>query len=85
MAATCITHATPTATYGHNSERNWEVDADLPSAASGPGARAFHGEFEQNAIFHLIVQQTPRMRAALCKLGACNVRDVPVKLPRSDL
>ncbi len=56
MATTCITHATPTATYGHNSERNWKVDADLPSAASGPGARAFHGEFEQNAIFHLIVQ-----------------------------
>ena len=40
--------------------------------------------FEQNAIFHLIVQQTPRMRAVLCELGACNVRDVPVKLPRPD-
>ena len=28
---------------------------DVGIWASGPGARAFHGEFEQNAIFHLIV------------------------------
>ena len=55
---------------------------DVGIWASGPGARAFHGEFEQNAVFHLIVQQTPRMRAALCKLGACDARGVPVKLPR---
>ena len=58
---------------------------DVGIWASGPGARAFHGEFEQNAIFHLIVQQTPRMRAALCELGTCDTRGVPVKLPRPDL
>ncbi len=58
---------------------------DVGIWASGPGARAFHGEFEQNAIFHLIVQQMPRMRAALCKLGTCDTRGVPVKLPRPDL
>ncbi len=52
------------------------------ASPAGPGAHAFHGEFEQNAVFHLIVQQTPRMRAALCELGTCDTRGVPVKLPR---
>ena len=55
------------------------------ASPAGRSARAFHGEFEQNAIFHLIVQQTPRMRAALCRLGTCDTRGVPVKLPRPDL
>ena len=41
--------------------------------------------FEQNAFFHLIVQQTPRMRAALCELGTCDTRGVPVKLPSQNL
>ena len=55
------------------------------ASPTGPGAHAFHGEFEQNAVFHLIVQQTPRMRAALCELGTCDTRGVPVKLPRQNL
>lgn len=55
---------------------------DVGIWASGPGARAFHGEFEQNAIFHLIVQQTPRLKAELCRLGACAARGVPSRLLR---
>ena len=55
------------------------------ASPAGRSARAFHGEFEQNAFFHLIVQQTPRMRAALCELGTCDTRGVPVKLPSQNL
>ncbi|MDE2178766.1 MAG: alkaline phosphatase [Xanthomonadaceae bacterium] len=53
---------------------------DVGIWARGPGAAAFHGEFEQNAIFHLIAQQTPAIRNALCRLGAC-ADGVPVALP----
>lgn len=49
--------------------------------ASGPGAAAFHGELEQNAIFHIIVQHAPRIRAELCKLDSCNADGVPVDRP----
>ena len=55
---------------------------DVGIWARGPGARAFHGEFEQNAIFHLIVQQTPRLKAELCRLGACDAQGVPDRVPR---
>lgn len=54
---------------------------DVGIWARGPGARAFHGEFEQNAIFHLIVQQIPRLRAALCRLDACDAHGLPVRPP----
>ncbi|PMQ06825.1 Alkaline phosphatase H [Dyella sp. AD56] len=54
---------------------------DVAIFASGPGAAAFHGELEQNAIFHVIVQHTPRIREELCKLGSCNSDGVPVDRP----
>ncbi len=54
---------------------------DVAIFARGPGAAAFHGELEQNAIFHVIVQHTPRIRAELCKLGSCNADGVPVDRP----
>ncbi len=54
---------------------------DVAIFANGPGAAAFHGELEQNAIFHVIVQHTPRIREELCKLGSCNADGVPVDRP----
>ena len=35
VTTTRVTHATPGATYAHVTERNWESDADLPSALRG--------------------------------------------------
>ncbi|SFS16649.1 alkaline phosphatase [Dyella sp. OK004] len=54
---------------------------DVAIFASGPGAAAFHGELEQNAIFHIIVQHAPLIRAELCRLGSCNADGVPVDRP----
>ena len=54
---------------------------DVAIFASGPGAAAFHGEMEQNTIFHVVVQHTPRIRDELCKLGSCNADGVPVDRP----
>ncbi|WP_266170890.1 alkaline phosphatase [Dyella subtropica] len=54
---------------------------DVAIFANGPGAAAFHGEIEQNAIFHIIVQHSPLIRAELCKLGSCNADGVPVDRP----
>ncbi|MFK2906027.1 alkaline phosphatase [Dyella ginsengisoli] len=54
---------------------------DVAIFANGPGAAAFHGELEQNAIFHIIVQHTPRLRTELCQLGSCNAAGVPVERP----
>ena len=54
---------------------------DVAIFAGGPGATAFHGELEQNAIFHVIVQHTPSLRAELCRLGSCNADGVPVDRP----
>ena len=54
---------------------------DVAIFATGPGAAAFHGELEQNAIFHVIVQHAPRIRDELCKLGSCNADGVPVDRP----
>jgi alkaline phosphatase len=54
---------------------------DVAIFAHGPGAAAFHGELEQNTIFHVIAQQTPRIREELCKLGSCNSDGVPVERP----
>jgi len=34
-----LTHATPAATYSHSPERNWESDADVPTAAAALGCR----------------------------------------------
>jgi len=54
---------------------------DVAIFATGPGASAFHGELEQNAIFHIIVQHAPLLRTELCKLGSCNAAGVPVERP----
>lgn len=54
---------------------------DVAIFANGPGAAAFHGEIEQNAIFHIIVQHSPLLRGELCKLGSCNADGVPVDRP----
>lgn len=54
---------------------------DVAIFAHGPGAAAFHGELEENAIFHVIVQHAPRIRAELCRLGSCNADGVPVDRP----
>jgi alkaline phosphatase len=36
---------------------------------------------EQNAIYHVIVQATPRLRERLCRAGTCDAQGVPVALP----
>lgn len=54
---------------------------DVAVFATGPGAAAFHGEIEQNSIFHLIVQHAPGLRQALCQLGSCNPAGIPVDRP----
>ncbi|WP_199098170.1 alkaline phosphatase [Dyella sp. ASV21] len=54
---------------------------DVAIFATGPGAAAFHGELEQNTIFHVIVQHAPLLRDELCKLHSCNADGVPVDRP----
>jgi alkaline phosphatase len=53
---------------------------DVAIFAQGPGASAFHGELEQNAIFHVIVQHAPLLAAQLCQLATCE-SGVPVERP----
>ena len=55
---------------------------DVGVWASGPGSGAVRGSLEQNALYHIIVQATPRLRAALCAKGACDGNGVPVNLPK---
>ena len=54
---------------------------DVAIFARGPGAQAFHGELEQNVIFHIVVQSAPLLRGKLCASGSCNADKVPVNLP----
>jgi len=54
---------------------------DVGIWARGPGSSAFRGTLEQNVIYHVIVQATPRLRARLCAAGTCNADGVPVDLP----
>ncbi|HZH43589.1 MAG TPA: alkaline phosphatase, partial [Lysobacter sp.] len=54
---------------------------DVGIWARGPGSEAVRGSFEQNAIFHLLLQATPRLRQALCAKGGCTRDGVPVTLP----
>jgi alkaline phosphatase len=45
---------------------------DVPVYARGPGAHAVRGTIEQNVIYHLLVQNTPRLRQTQCRLaGGC--------------
>jgi alkaline phosphatase len=52
VTTTRLTHATPAATYGHVSERNWEVDAELPDAARGEGCRDLARQFAEFDVGH---------------------------------
>ena len=45
------------------------------------GSDAVRGSLEQNAIFHVLLQATPRLRQRLCDEGLCNDDGVPVELP----
>jgi alkaline phosphatase len=54
---------------------------DVGIWALGPGSDAVRGSLEQNAIFHILVQATPRLRRRLCDAGLCNDDGVPVDLP----
>jgi alkaline phosphatase len=53
---------------------------DVGIWARGPGAQAVHGAFEQNAIFHLMVQAQPEIVRLLCGMGTCE-SGVPVRPP----
>jgi alkaline phosphatase len=55
---------------------------DVGIWARGPGATALRGTMEQNAIYHVIVQATPRLRQRLCQAGTCDDNGVPVQLPQ---
>ncbi len=55
---------------------------DVGVWASGPGSAAVRGSLEQNAIYHILVQATPRLRNALCAMGLCDAHGVPVELPK---
>ncbi|MDR6992019.1 alkaline phosphatase [Luteimonas sp. 3794] len=54
---------------------------DVGIWARGPGSDAVRGTMEQNAIYHILVQATPALRAQLCATGHCNADGVPVDLP----
>ncbi len=54
---------------------------DVGIWARGPGSKAIRGTMEQNTIYHMIVQATPRLRQRLCQAGTCDARGVPVDLP----
>ncbi|PJK02527.1 alkaline phosphatase [Lysobacteraceae bacterium NML75-0749] len=54
---------------------------DVGVWARGPGSHAVRGNIEQNTLFHLMLQATPRLRQALCSSGHCNDAGIPVKRP----
>ncbi|TZF91060.1 alkaline phosphatase [Lysobacter lacus] len=54
---------------------------DVGIWARGPGSQAVRGSLEENAIFHILLQATPRLRAAVCKAGGCDSNGVPVAMP----
>ena len=54
---------------------------DVGIWARGPGSDAVRGSLEQNAIFHILLQATPRLRTALCTRDLCDANGVPVELP----
>ncbi|KTF40761.1 alkaline phosphatase [Xanthomonas translucens] len=57
---------------------------DVGIWARGPGSDAFRGSLEENVIYHVIVQATPKLRGRLCQAGTCNGDGVPVQLPKPD-
>ncbi|WP_434027629.1 alkaline phosphatase [[Pseudomonas] boreopolis] len=65
----------PTSAETHGGE-------DVGIWATGPGSSAFRGTLEENVIYHVIVQATPRLRQRLCSAGTCDGNGVPVELPQ---
>jgi alkaline phosphatase len=57
---------------------------DVGIWARGPGADAVRGTIEQNVIFHILLQATPKLRERLCKAQLCNADGVPVELPKPE-
>lgn len=57
---------------------------DVGIWARGPGASAVRGSLEQNAIHHILLQATPKLREALCAEKLCNADGVPVELPKPE-
>ncbi len=57
---------------------------DVGIWARGSGSEAFRGTLEQNVIYHVIVQATPKLRERLCAAGTCNADGVPVELPKPE-
>ncbi len=55
---------------------------DVGIWARGPGSAAVRGTLEQNAIYHVIVQATPKLRERLCAARTCDGSGVPVELPQ---
>ena len=64
----------PTSSESHGGD-------DVGIWARGPGSDAFRGSLEQNVIYHVIVQATPKLREKLCTEGLCDPQGVPVDLP----
>lgn len=54
---------------------------DVGVWARGAGSHAVRGNIEQNTLFHLMVQATPRLRQQLCDAGYCNAQGIPTRLP----
>jgi len=57
---------------------------DVGIWARGTGAQAVRGTLEQNAIYHILLQATPKLREALCAAKLCNADGVPVELPKPE-
>ncbi|AWV07870.1 alkaline phosphatase [Marilutibacter maris] len=83
----------PDLTHVDTQDPNYMQEALVPSKdeshggddvgiwARGPGSDAVRGSVEQNAIFHFMLQATPRLRETVCARGGCNADGVPVELP----
>ena len=56
---------------------------DVGIWAHGPGSHAVRGTLEQNTIFHIFLQATPRLRQTLCARGLCDANGVPTALPKA--
>jgi len=54
---------------------------DVGIWARGPDAAAVRGSVEQNAIFHFLLQASPRLRKAMCDNGYCDANGIPTGLP----
>jgi alkaline phosphatase len=52
VTTTRVTHATPGATFTHSPDRNWENDAELPSAAADAGCADIARQFVESPYGH---------------------------------